>query len=157
LKIEVVPAELEHQTLLENISQFYLYEMSMYVRYIELLENGLFGQLSYWHEPNHHPFLIRVDDKWVGFALVLSFSDKTYDFDMGDFFVLRKYQGHGVGTTASRQLFDRFPGKWRVHQTPLNYPAQAFWQSIISKYTHDNYTQEYDGRNPVILFDNSRC
>jgi len=155
LEIEVSRAGLEHQSLLENLSQFYLYEMSLYVPYIELRDNGLFGGLAYWHEPNHHSFLVWVDGNWAGFALVQHYEDQPFEFDMGDFFILRKYQGKGVGKRVATQLFDLFLGKWRVHQTAQNFPAQAFWQSVIDRYTNGDYTQQYEDRKPIQLFDNS--
>jgi predicted acetyltransferase len=33
---------------------------------------------------------------------------------MSEFFVLRKYRRQGIGRTAAVELFERFPGPWRV-------------------------------------------
>ncbi|WP_248061006.1 GNAT family N-acetyltransferase [Paenibacillus silvae] len=49
----------------------------------------------YWTEDGRYPFLIKVDDKLVGFALVRDIgkneSDQTV-YWMAEFFVMKKYR-----------------------------------------------------------------
>lgn len=62
-------------------------------------------------------------------------------WNMDEFFVLRKHRRHGVGTAVAREMFRRFPGRWRVAQTPRNTGAQAFWRKVIGEYTGGRYTE----------------
>ena len=89
-----------------------------------------------------HPFMIRVDGKVAGFAMIKQFDEAhNVDYDVGEFFVVRKYRGKGVGKTVAYNLFDRFSGKWEVRQMLGHKPAQAFWRKIISEYTNGHYEE----------------
>ena len=58
-----------------------------------------------------HPFMIRMDGELAGFALVKAFQAKgAADYDMGEFFVVRKFRRQGVGKAVAHQLFAQFPG-----------------------------------------------
>ena len=54
---------------------------------------------------------------------------------MAQFFVMRGYRREGVGRTAATILFDRHPGPWEVRVIEENLPAEAFWRSVIERYT----------------------
>ena len=55
-----------------------------------------------------------------------------------------------------REVFDMFPGKWKVTQIQKNYPAQAFWRSVIGNYTNGNFSESYDEKRKSIQeFDTS--
>jgi predicted acetyltransferase len=93
-------------------------------------DDGTYGYSrldDYWHEPDRHPFLFRVDGRLAGFALVRSGAPH----DMAEFFVLRKYRRGGVGRDAARAVFARFPGAWQVRQQFENTGAIAFWRAAI--------------------------
>ncbi|WP_308636812.1 hypothetical protein [Paenibacillus silvisoli] len=65
---------------------------------------------------------------------------------ISEFFIMRKFRGHGVGRTVACSLFDQFPGQWEVRQTVGNKPAYAFWKQVISKYKQDGAYQEEGSR-----------
>ena len=97
---------------------------------------------SYWAEPGRHPFLIRVDGKLAGFALVNARSRLTGDdgvHDLAEFFVLRRYRRRGVGERAAAWLFERFRGRWEVRQKPENLAATAFWRRVIGRHTGERF------------------
>ncbi len=103
--------------LLENLAQFYSYDFSEVLEmYVD--EDGRFGDVDltpYWVDEWRHPFLLRVDDKLAGFALISERSKitgKSGVFDMTEFFVLRRFRRHGVGRAAAFAAFDRFGGPW---------------------------------------------
>jgi len=103
------------------------------------------GLESSWENPNHHVYLLRVDGELAGFALVVRLS--TGDpplYDIGQFFVLRKFRRKGVGKYVAFFLFDSFRGNWQVRQLLENTPAQRFWQNIISEYTNQDYTVAHE-------------
>ena len=64
----------------------------------------------------------------------------------------------GVGKTVAHELFDRFPGAWQVRQMHGNTPAQAFWRSVVSDYTSNQFEEstrrieEYDTEMTVQTF-----
>ena len=91
----------------------------------------------YFTDPRCHAFLVRVEGRLAGFALVKERSRLTGDEnvrDMAEFFVLRRYRGEGVGEQAARALFRRFPGRWEVRQRLANVAATAFWRRILGRY-----------------------
>lgn len=108
------------------------------------------------------PFLIFIDDKPAGFALVGSkeFVPKGWDYYMYDYFILRPYRGNGIAEKAARQVFDKFKGKWLVYTNPTeNNPiGRKFWRKTIKNYTNDNYQEyegnTYDGEKLIFSFNN---
>jgi predicted acetyltransferase len=111
---------------------------------LDVQEDGAFAfppsLAAYWDRAGGgHPFLIRADEKPVGFALVRQLAADTITHDMGEFFVLRKYRRLGVGRDVACRLFDRFAGNWEVRELPANTPAQAFWRRIIADYTAGDF------------------
>jgi predicted acetyltransferase len=132
--------------LLQNLAQFYSYDFSEVLE-MHVDEDGRFGDVDltpYWVDEWRHPFLLRVDDKLAGFALISERSKITGTsgvFDMTEFFVLRRFRRHGVGRAAAFAAFDRFEGPWEVRQRVENPDATAFWRRAISDYTHENYEE----------------
>lgn len=106
---------------------------------------GVFGYRyldSYWKERDRHPYLIRVDAKWVGFALVNKWSPVAgADWSMAEFFVLAPYRGRGVGERASREVFSRHKGTWHVAEMRTNRAARAFWRKVIGRFTFGRYKE----------------
>jgi predicted acetyltransferase len=140
MEVEIHPVPAEHKHVLRNIMQLYLYEFSVYDGQ-ELDERGLYTypyMEEYWEEPKRHPFLIRVDGKIAGFALV-TVDDDAQEAHMSEFFVVRKHRRRGVGEMAARLVFARFPGRWIVTQLEENVPAQQFWRAVIHRYTDGNF------------------
>lgn len=152
---------IDHKPTLANLMQLYLYDRSEIAR-DDVDDQGRFSYPCfdcYWIEADRHPFLITVDERPAGFALVSRNSRLRMPFEghvVGEFFVMRKYRYVGVGRAAAIQLFDRFPGPWEVASPAINVPAQAFWRSVIQQYTGGHYTESWlqnaTWRGPVQLF-----
>jgi predicted acetyltransferase len=133
MSLEVIPAAPEHEPILQNLLQLYAHDFSEF-RDLELGEDGRFGYGSlalYWFEPDRHPFLLRVEGKLAGLALVTR-NDEVWD--MAEFFVVRGCRGRGVGTQAAHEIWRRFPGIWQVRVMQANVPARHFWVEAISKF-----------------------
>jgi predicted acetyltransferase len=97
----------------------------------------------YWKSADCWTYLFLVEGKLAGFALV----DRRVripgdDFWMDQFFVLKKYRRHGIGSAAASAVLDTHPGHWQVGQMPANLAAQAFWRSLVGSYTRNAYTEE---------------
>ncbi len=158
MNIEVVRVEKSEQQILHNIMQFYIYDFSQFINSIEVNEQGLYEPFNleeYWTRENKHPFFIKVDGILAGFVLVNS-QTGTSPASIAEFFILKKYSGKGIGKIVARKVFDMFLGEWRITQIAKNYPAQAFWRSVIKDYTNDQYSETYDNsRRSVQEFNNS--
>jgi predicted acetyltransferase len=127
--VEVIEAELADKPVLRQLLELYQHDFSEFVD-ADVDDNGLYGYRyldNYWTEPDRHPFLFRVDGSWAGFALVRAGDPH----DLAEFFVMRKYRRHGVGTVLARELFSRFPGAWQVRQMASNPAATSFWIRAI--------------------------
>jgi predicted acetyltransferase len=148
LHIELTKALLAGKPIVHNLSQFYLYEFSKYMPAIKLEEHsGLYDGLpdldEYWDNPDREAFIIRVDGELAGFVLVIKGTADEPN-QIGEFFVMEKFGGKGVGKTAAKRVFDMFPGNWLIHEMWNNYKAQAFWRSIVNSYTKGKYQEYYD-------------
>jgi len=96
---------------------------------------------DYWEKPNHHPYLIRVNDSVAGFVLVRPFPREPDRLEIGDFFVARKFKGRGVGKASAFRVFDTHPGKWMVRVLNGNRGARAFWTNVVGVYTQGAFVQ----------------
>jgi predicted acetyltransferase len=147
MHVRVVEAKRSDQDTLRNLFQLYAYDFSD-VLPLEVGDTGRFEEEplgAYWQDPWRRPFLLRVDERLAGFALVhrksrLSAADDVWD--MAEFFVLRRHRRGGVGTLAARSIFAAHAGRWEVRQRNENGAATAFWRKAISLYTSGRFTEE---------------
>jgi len=73
---------------------------------------------------------------------------------MGEFFILAKFQGKGIGCYVAQKIWEMHPGIWEVAVIPENKPAFAFWQKTIDFYTSGIYvcktkTITWDSHQPL--------
>ncbi|WP_316047604.1 GNAT family N-acetyltransferase [Planococcus glaciei] len=112
----------------------------------------------YWAVPGHFPFLIKVDGKLAGFALVREITSAELQtssyYKICEFFILRKYRKEGIGKQAAWYLFDLYPGTWEVAELETNLPAQKFWRNVIAAYTNHHYSEIWktDWPGPIQRF-----
>lgn len=138
----------EDEYILHNLMQFYIYEFSQYIPSIKLESNGLFAPFhldEYWTNSHFHAFFIKLDNEYIGFALVES-GYETEPNSILEFFIMSKFKGRGYGKVAATELFTMFPGSWKITQISNNYPAQAFWRNLIYKITDGQVVERYDNR-----------
>ena len=135
--LEVSPATRDQAATVGNLFELYAHDFSEF-RDVELGDDGRFGYKNlplYWSEPNRHAFLFRVRQKLAGFAWAKQGSEITGDecvLDMAEFFVVRRYRRHGVGSAAARQIWSRFTGRWEVRVMEDNRVACEFWARAIA-------------------------
>lgn len=148
-KIDLVPASLKDYPTIQNMARFYVYDMSEYMEGEEgweIPQDGLFECIDfkkYWENENAYPFIICVDHEIAGFAIIdKKGSHNEIDFNMAQFFILRRFKGKGIGRQVACKCFDNFKGTWEVMVLPKNIGAYKFWKKTISAYTH-NHFQEY--------------
>jgi ribosomal-protein-alanine N-acetyltransferase len=98
--------------------------------------------IKYWKEKNTYPFIIKYQDELAGFVIIdKNVSDSINDFNIAQFFILRKFKGKGLGRHIASHCFDKFFGKWEVFVMPNNEGAYRFWRKIINDYTHHHYKE----------------
>jgi predicted acetyltransferase len=135
--LEVIPAAPEQEPILANLLELYAHDFSEF-RDLALGVDGRFGYRDlplYWREPGRHPFLVRMDGKLVGLALVKRGSEISGSetvWDMAEFFVVRGYRRRGIGTEIAHEVWRQFPGLWEVRVMQSNHSAHHFWERAIT-------------------------
>jgi len=160
--ISIQQVEYEQKSTLRNLLQLYKYDFSEFDPDDDINPSGLYEYMyldHYWTEDGRYPFFIMVDNKLAGFALVRTLGSNDNDatpivYSIAEFFVMKKYRKLKVGQSVAFELFNRFPGFWKVAQIEENAPAQAFWRKTIERYTNGNYKEirEEDWEGPVQTF-----
>ena len=137
--IELVRAAPEQESTLANLLELYAHDFSEFHR-LELGPDGRFGYKNlslYWSEPGRHPFLILVDGRLAGLALVKHGSEISGNqavWDVAEFFIVRAYRRHGIGMKIAHEVWRRFPGPWEVRVMAANRTALNFWRCAIAAF-----------------------
>ena len=139
--VTVVPATAVDQPKIANMLQLYIYdftEMWAGEERGELEEDGSFGAYeplgSYWREDGREPLLIRVGGRLAGFALLNqeTRTGRAADWDMAEFFIVRKHRRSGAGMAAAHAIFESHPGQWELAIARGNLGAQKFWPRTVA-------------------------
>jgi predicted acetyltransferase len=150
LKIDLIPATLADYPVIQNLGRFYIYELSRHcgIPYnaFKCPEDGLiefYDSLVYFSEEKRKAFLVKVDGELAGFLFVDLFdSIPNTDYFLSEFFILAKFQGHGVGKEVAKRIFDLYKGTWALGVIPENTSALKFWQKVIPEYTQGKFMQK---------------
>ena len=155
MDISIEPMTIDAKPVLANLMELYIYDFSEFMGW-DIGDDGRFGYRyldAYWTEANRFPFLIRVNGKIAGFALVSVIADESPPVtSMSEFFVMRNYRRKGVGERAAKELFARFSGPWSVSQVLANLPAQRFWRRVITDVTQGEFTETTDDAHIIQTF-----
>jgi predicted acetyltransferase len=147
MQLDLIEISEQERPVLERLAQLYMYDFTEHA-HGDVDDDGRFSYIDFdefFGKPVYHPFLIRVDGKLAGFALVCR-SEALRDAEeavwwMEEFFVMRKYRNRGVGERVAAQLFEKLGGTWEVGQVPTNVGAQAFWRKVVGRYTAGDYEE----------------
>jgi predicted acetyltransferase len=142
---------------IENMMQFYNYDLSESLP-INFAATGLYAlrpKQLYWSKPGVVPFIVHVDGELAGFAVV---DDEVIQpgsqYNMGYFFIARRYRGRGVGKQVANKLFSLFVGIWEIYFYTNNKTAFRFWNTVMAKASARDVVmsaQKIDGE-PCTLF-----
>jgi len=142
MKVDVIEAGEDLKAVVLNLGRYYIYDFSEFCGF-RCPDDGLFQTSQwekYWTEPDRWPFLVRVDGELAGFVFVgPDGTQPQSQYDFGEFFIMRKFRRRGVGQRVAFELFDRFRGPWEVRVLVQNAPAQAFWRTVVGRYTGGHY------------------
>ncbi len=162
MKIGVAEATRKDEHTLERLFQLYQYDFSEMMGG-DVEDDGVFHYISFgdvWEDNRAHVFIVRVDGRLAGVAIVIERSHFSGDTDvtfMDEFFVMRKYRRTGVGSAFATRLFDRFPGRWEVAEVAPNTDGAAFWRAVIGTYTSGKFDERIEDSDkwigPVQTFD----
>ncbi|CAM3258716.1 GNAT family N-acetyltransferase [Paenibacillus taichungensis] len=148
MKFEIIQANKECKEVLANLMQFYIYDFSEFIK-CDVEEDGLYGAYpleDYWIEKNHRfPYLIKQNNKYVGFVLVrlIETAERDY-YSIAEFFILKKYRREGIGKAVAARIFDLYKGQWEVYQIEGNKSAQIFWNKTIDEYTKGQFKERIE-------------
>lgn len=144
LKVRLLPATILDYPAIQNMARFYVYDRTPYMGW-ECPESGLFECIDFKHyfeNTDEKAFLIHVGNEIAGFVLLdrmnllePNHSSKSEGWNMGEFFILAKFQGKGVASTVIREIFKEHPGKWTIAVMPENIKAVKFWRKMIAEAT----------------------
>jgi predicted acetyltransferase len=154
----LVKALKEHKTAMKNLMQFYIYDFSEYLEY-DVEADGLFAPYpdleDYWEGANNKfPYIIKSDDKYIGFVLVKFIESEVLNyFSIAEFFILRKYRLQGVGKAIAIRIFNLHKGKWEVYQKAHNKPALIFWNRVIKDYTKGHFKESFEEGKQIQNFE----
>ncbi len=142
-KIKLLSAKMADYPVIQNMASYYSYDLSEYMGWAQQSDGtqstGV-DYIKYWKTENTFPFIIKYQDKLMGFVIVdKDVSDLSNDFNIAQFFILRKFKGKGVGRYVAFQCFNKFCSNWEVFVMPGNEGAYRFWRKIIKAYTDNQF------------------
>jgi predicted acetyltransferase len=144
MKTEIIEAGADLKHVVCNLGLYYIYDFTDFLAF-RCPDGGLFRTDcwdKYWSEPGRFAFLVKVDGEPAGFVLVGNDGTQPEtQYDMGEFFIMRKFRGRGLGQQVACNIFDRFRGRWEVRVVVQNNPALAFWRKVIGRYTGGKFQQ----------------
>jgi predicted acetyltransferase len=152
MTVTLTEAEPSQAPVIQNLAQLYIHDFSEFwagTSKGDLLPDGRFEAYpldDYWTRPNWSALLIWSGGVLAGFALVndLAHSGQPIDHSVGEFFILRKHRGQGVGRLAAEAVFARHPASWEVAVARKNLQAERFWRGAIEHAAEATDIQELD-------------
>lgn len=148
MKVKLIQIDEIDRGILENLFHYYIYEMSGFLDLTPSSE-GHFGFSKsqfdiYWESEGHQPYFIYVDEEIAGFVLLRKYPSMRAVTDVEQFFVLRKFNGKGVGKEAFKQITLLTPGKWQIRILFENTNGLQFWKSAISNVVGQDFILSED-------------
>lgn len=135
-------------TLLANLLELYIHDMSVAFPNVEIGADGRFGYPRlplYWSEPHRRfAFLIRTGGRVLGFALVTRGSPASDDpevLDVAEYFVLRAHRRSGIGREAVHRLWSEMRGSWIVRVSAATPGALPFWREVIAEHSQGHFLE----------------
>lgn len=139
--IDLERCEARHKPTLDALFQLYTHDFSEFwagQARGEVGEDGLFPEYPalerYWTAADRWAWLIRVDGHVAGFVLVSkeAHSGAPADYDMAEFFVVRKHRSAGIGRAVAERVIRERPGQWEIAVSRANVAALAFWKRVAA-------------------------
>jgi predicted acetyltransferase/RimJ/RimL family protein N-acetyltransferase len=159
--VSIIQATIDDYPCIQNMARFYVYDLSRECGSISsdwaIPENGLYESFdfkNYFEEPSRKAYLVKVYDEIAGFVLLnQATEDATNTWNMGEFFIIAKFQDVDIATRVAKQIWNMHPGMWEVSVIPNNKSALRFWGKSISEFTYGAFNKQikevaYDDKAP---------
>jgi predicted acetyltransferase len=138
--------------IIQNLMQLYTHDFSEFwggTPRGDLNPNGLFDVYpldEYWSRSHWSAHFIWSNRVLAGFSLINDQTHSGYpaNRNVGEFFILRKHRGKGVGGLAAQIIFSQHPGLWEVAVARNNVRARDFWRNILRRSVKSSNFQELD-------------
>lgn len=136
--LELTEVKPEDKTLLWNIHQKYLYEMTnFYDNEMDAQGNYHYGYFdAYFREPERKALFLFWEGHLAGFAMLnpYSYIGKSPDHVLAEFTVFPRYRRKHIASEAADLIFRQNKGSWEVKYNEANAPAKALWTKVTAKY-----------------------
>ena len=157
LTVSLHKVRIKEKDTLKNLMTLYLHELSEYADDLEPTEEGLFeysGLDLYWKHESLLAFFVKVNGSLAGFVFLNRhpYAPKDVDFNLSEFFILKRYRGTGVAEVAIIRLFKLFPGKYNVAQLTTNTRAVKFWHKLYedNNIEYEEWARVVDGFDSLV-------
>lgn len=158
--IQLVKVTEKNKSLLFNLMQLYLYDLSVYFNF-KINNNGIYEYdhfEDYFIDSNYIPYFIYSDNELVGFVLLNDYSPITNTHEniinVSEFFILKLYRKQGLGEMTFQALLEMHKGVWTIKPAAFSKEANAFWETIINKHIDSAINTNYINNNPIYTFSN---
>lgn len=136
--LELVEVKPEDKTLLWNIHQKYLYEMTnFYNNDMDAEGNYHYGYFdAYFQEPERKALFLFREGQLAGFAMInpYSYIGKSPDHVLAEFTIFPRFRRKHLAQEAADLIFRQNKGSWEVKYNEANAPAKALWNKVTAKY-----------------------
>lgn len=153
----LIEATVENFALIEHMWPFYVYDLTRYCGHKLGWQNPTEITFKndnvshYFQGTNAHTFLILIEKEYVGFVNIKQLEVvPEVDWYMNEFYIISKYQKHGIGQAVANEIFKKYNGEWSVGVLPENLPALHFWRKTINNYTQGLFHEEYMSKEQLI-------
>ncbi len=149
-KYSVIKALIDDYPCIQNMARFYVYDLSRECGAISadwaIPEDGLYESFDFKHyfmDPSRKAYLVKVYDEIAGFVLLNQETENSINnWNMGEFFIIAKFQCQGIGTCVAKRIWNMHPGTWEVSVIPSNKSALKFWEKSISEFTYGAFNKQ---------------
>ncbi|WP_115708823.1 GNAT family N-acetyltransferase [Legionella sainthelensi] len=161
IKPQLIPASLNDYPIIRNMARFYVYDLSRNCGNSSvdwaIPVDGLYEACAcknYFEDADRKAFLIKIGDELAGFVLLNQVATSSdVNWNVGEFFILARFQRQGIGRLVAYDLWNTYPGRWEVSILPENKDGLSFWRKTISVYTEGKYSEivkkiDYDPYQP---------
>lgn len=103
-------------------------------------EDGLYESFDlklYFQDKSKKAYIICVYDELAGFVLIDDECKKGGQYNVGEFFIIARFQRSGIGLKVVSEVWKQYPGKWELTVIPENTRALNFWEKAIRNVVGD--------------------
>lgn len=156
-QFSLVEATSENFAIIEHMWPFYVYDLTRYCGHKPDWQNPTALTFKndnvrhYFQGINAHTFLIFIEKEAVGFVNIKQLEVMPeIDWYMNEFYIISKYQHHGIGAEVAKEILQKFNGEWSIGILPENELALRFWRKTVSNYTRGIFHEEYRSTEQLI-------